>query len=155
MGYAARFTNDIKRDLERGYSFSGWGIKPKTELDEFIYELVDAGYFNYDYNLIEKFEDEKISAEDLLDRMDINYTWSEELGGYMPIESGLCAFYSNESEEDAIMAAVKDNTETRRFGDLPLYVFEAVDLGEDKTDTNIFGINCRIVKPAGEPKEIN
>ncbi len=74
--YAVRYSDDIARDFERGYSFAGWGVSPYLTEKE-----CSAEWPHHDC------------------------AHSTELGGWLPVLPGLCAAGTGDTSEEAQEAA--------------------------------------------------
>lgn len=122
-GWAARYSSNITRDIERGYSFAGWAIDPAPTEEQLRSDLVK----HYGWS--------RLNAE----RIRVEYT--DDLGGYLPAHDGLCAWYA-EDRDDAVDMALQDS----RFDGIPLYVFRAEWIKQDPED------GTDIVRPIGEPQ---
>lgn len=102
--YAARYSEDIKRDIRRGYSYAGWGINPFPTRRE---------------------------CEEEWPHHEARY--SRELGGWLPALRGLCAAGTGDTPEEAIenigdgLAGFEDDI-------APLWVFPCIIIGYDEYD---------------------
>jgi hypothetical protein len=177
VGVAARFSKNIAADIERGYSYAGWSLYPARDLETFFKELNDKGkieetlynavYYPDELDSFAKLlygleEDEdgnttSLTVQEALDQTEINYANSSELGGYMEINSGLCAFFV-EGDEDAWADAKQEAIETAladsRFEGCTLYTFKARFIERDPHDSEIYSFSCCIVSPIGQPELI-
>jgi hypothetical protein len=147
--FAARYTNNITRDFERGYSFYGWTTRPASSIVEVLTQLAES-----EWKLAEAIEDvelDETTAEEILNDNGYEVAFSEELNGWMPILSGLSAFTG-----DTVAEAVENAQADERFqgGELSLYVFKARTVDSDY-DTEINGLNIAVVKPLGYAHKIS
>jgi len=106
MWVALRYSNDIRRDLRRGYSYAEWALAPYST-----------------------------RAECESDWPGNTARYSRELGGWLPAHSGLCAAACEwgETFEDAVDAALANmrSVDGMEEAGVPLWAFEAVQVGSD------------------------
>jgi hypothetical protein len=106
---ALRFSNDIKRDFKRGYSYGEWGLTPYKTKEEYI----EDGWPK--------------------DKM----VYSNELKGYLPAEKGLASLSAewNKTFGSALKTALNNAMHAEGFveANTPLYVFKAKQVGIDPT----------------------
>ena len=74
--YAVRYSNNIRRDFRRGYSYAGWGVSP--------------------YATRRECQEEWPHHEG---------RYSRELGGWLPALPGLCAAGTGDTPEEALANA--------------------------------------------------
>lgn len=119
MTFALRYSEDIRRDFRRGYSFAGWGCEPAATRAE-----CEAEYPQYEAR------------------------YSKELGGWLPVEPGLCAVATGETVEE-VMEAFEDDPRPAGFAECetPLWLFpcEIVRVDWDGWD---------VVRPLGPAKRV-
>lgn len=101
--YALRYSDDIKRDLRRGWSIAGWGCVPSATRAECEQEYPNR-----------------------------RARYVRELGGWLPTEPGLCAVVTAETEEEAI-EALEYAPSLPGFdeGLVPLWIFPCRVVGHD------------------------
>lgn len=106
MNVALRYSDNIQRDIRRGYSFAEWGQTPFSTRAEC--------------------EEEWTNNE---------ARYSRELGGWLPANIGLCAAVveSGETFDEALEQALANMREVDGMedADVPLWAFEANQVGFD------------------------
>lgn len=133
--WCARYSDDIKSDLKRGFSFAGWSLRPAASETEAWREGAEMlGVWDWEA------EDEEEALERAKERLEERgYFVAEVDGKYLLARDGLSVFVGT-SPEDAAEVAREDG----RFGeDIPLWVFLAKYLYEDE-DSNVFGFCARV-----------
>ncbi len=117
--YALRYSSNIQRDLRRGYSIAGWGCAPQAT---------------------------KAECKEEYPGMKTRYIG--ELGGWLPIEKGLCAVVTAETEEEAL-EELEYAPSLPGFdeGLAPLWIFPCRVVGHD-------GEGWELVQPLGTAKRI-
>jgi len=119
LRYALRYSSNILRDFRRGYSLAGWGCAPQAT---------------------------KAECEKEYPGMEARYI--RELGGWLPVEKGLCAVVTAETEEEAL-EALEYAPSLPGFdeGLVPLWIFPCRVVGHD-------GEGWDLVKPLGAAKRV-
>jgi hypothetical protein len=128
-GFAARYSNNIARDIERGFSFAGWGHSPEPTEEAARAALVRTDY-DADGNEREIAYDGEIAH-------------CPEAQGYLPALAGLSAYWAEDADEAVELARADD-----RFDGIALYVFPAEYLDDDQ-DAAVFGAGSAIVRATG------
>lgn len=130
QGFAARYSNDIARDLARGFSFAGWSHSPEPTEEAARAALVII-------KIDKRTGDEREIA------YDGEIAYCAEAQGYLPALAGLSAYFAEDADEAVELARADD-----RFDGINLYVFPAEYLSEDQ-DAAVFGIGSALVRPTG------
>lgn len=134
-GWAARYSSNIERDFRRGFSVQGWSLHAEPSPEEMRASLVDQ----YGWSTAQAGS--------------ARIVYVDELGGYLPVHEGLCAFFMDGEEDDEdvradVIAAAQDDP-SGRFAGIPLYVFRAQFLAPDTEDGE-----ASIVRPLGQPERV-
>jgi hypothetical protein len=144
--YAARFTNNISRDLREMTSSAGWGLplcssreKAERVLRELARERVEARLADR----LDEISDQRIEAlvEDEVEALDLVVAEAPE-GGFYVARRGLSAFVG-ETVREAVEAALADD----RFEGLPLYVFAIEHAELDDEDSGVWSTRIARVWP--------
>jgi hypothetical protein len=126
QGFAARYSNDIARDLARGFSFAGWGLSATATESEMRASISDPESNDYhaDHDAVE-------------------IAYCAEAQGYLPALAGLSAYWAEDADEAIELARGDD-----RFDGINLYVFPAEYLDSDQ-DAAVFGAGSALVRATG------
>ena len=108
-GWAARYSESIRADLARGYSYRGWALDPISDREE--------------WDALEDYEREWYGSD--FDAL----AYAPEARGYLPRHRGLCAFFASDRA-----TAIAEAREDGRFIGMTLYVFPADFIDTDLTD---------------------
>lgn len=141
MVWAARYSTDIARDFARGRSFAGWSLSPAPTPRAAWREYAEV--FWYDRLQHPRYADEDEALDSLID--DLEREGYEPLpvedgSGWVITTPGLCAFVGD-TPGDAIDLA---RSAGWRFEGIPLWVFEADELGPDPAEPEF-----SLVRPRG------
>lgn len=119
LRYALRYSDDIKRDLRRGWSIAGWGCAPSATRAECEQEYPNR-----------------------------RARYVRELGGWLPVEKGLCAVVTAETEEEAL-EELEYAPSLPGFdeGLVPLWIFPCRVVGHD-------GEGWDLVQPLGAARRV-
>lgn len=102
MKVALRYSDNIRRDIRRGYSYGEWGLSPFATKQELLDEFPHC-----------------------------TPAYSRELGGWLPREKGLCAVSVGEGENwDEALEDALANARTIDGPD-QLWAFECAEVGWD------------------------
>lgn len=129
--WAARWSDDIEGDVERGYTSRGWGNTPAES------EAEARHYIRDEYR------------NDLAAADEAQIVYDPRAKGYIEVADGLSS-YTGASPRDVVDAALADE---HRFEGRRLYIYPATRVGTDE-DFGVFGQHIERTMPIGSPIEV-